>query len=114
MVKIYIIVQYAESLRCFTLTDDERFLSRFGVFLQRLYICVMQLCMQVSMPPMDPYDVLPHNIVRIWRKDLYGIDSEMIGLTAFQMYVLHFRHFFENWKNSRLTPGQNDDRVTRT
>ena len=32
MVKIYIIVQYAESLRCFTLTDDERFLSRFGVF----------------------------------------------------------------------------------
>ena len=44
----------------------------------------------------------------------YRLDSEMIGLTAFQMYVLHFRHFFKNWKNSRLTPGQNDDRVTRT
>ena len=30
------------------------------------------------------------------------------------MYVFHFRHFFENQKNSGLTPGQNDDPVTRT
>jgi len=29
------------------------------------------------------------------------------------MYVLHFGHFFENRKNSGLTPGQNDDPVTR-
>ena len=35
-------------------------------------------------------------------------------ISAFQMYVLHFGHFFENQKNSGLTPGQNDDRVTRT
>jgi len=28
--------------------------------------------------------------------------------------VLHFGHFFENRKNSGLTPGQNDDPVTRT
>ena len=32
-------------------------------------------------------------------------------ISAFQMYVLHFGHFFENRKNS---PGQNDDPVTRT
>jgi len=25
------------------------------------------------------------------------------------MYVLHFGHFFENRKNSGLTPGENDD-----
>ena len=25
-----------------------------------------------------------------------------------------FWHFFENWKHSGLTPGQNDDPVTRT
>ena len=30
-----------------------------------------------------------------------------------RLYVLHFRHFFENRKNSGLTPGQNDDPVTR-
>ena len=30
------------------------------------------------------------------------------------MYVLQFGHFFENRKNSGLTPGQNDDPVTRT
>ena len=30
------------------------------------------------------------------------------------MYVLHFGHFFENRKNSALTPSQNDDPVTRT
>ena len=35
-------------------------------------------------------------------------------ISAFQMYVLHFGHFFENRKNSGLTPGQNDDLVTRT
>jgi len=35
-------------------------------------------------------------------------------ISAFQMYVLHFGHFFENRKNSGLTPGQNDDPVTRT
>ena len=34
--------------------------------------------------------------------------------SAFHMYVLHFGHFFENRKNSGLTPGQNDDPVTRT
>ena len=32
----------------------------------------------------------------------------------FQMYFLHFRHFFENRNNSGLTPGQDDDPVTRT
>ena len=30
-------------------------------------------------------------------------------ISAFQMYVLHFGRFFENRKNSGLTPGQNDD-----
>jgi len=35
-------------------------------------------------------------------------------ISAFHMYVLHFGHFFENWKNSGLTPGQNDDPVNRT
>jgi len=35
-------------------------------------------------------------------------------ISALQMYVLHFGHFFENRKNSGLTPGQNDDPVTRT
>jgi len=30
------------------------------------------------------------------------------------MYVSHFGHFFENRKKSGLTPGQNDDPVTRT
>jgi len=35
-------------------------------------------------------------------------------ISAFQMSVLHFGHFFENWKNSGLTPDQNDDPVTRT
>jgi len=35
-------------------------------------------------------------------------------ISAFQMYVLHFGHFFENRKNSGLTLGQNDDQVTRT
>jgi len=35
-------------------------------------------------------------------------------ISAFQMSVLHFGHFFENRKNSGLTPGQNDDPVTRT
>ena len=34
-------------------------------------------------------------------------------VSAFQMYVLHFGHFFENRKNSGLTPGQNDDPVTQ-
>ena len=33
-------------------------------------------------------------------------------ISAFQIYVLHFGHFFENRKNSGLTPGQNDDPVT--
>ena len=35
-------------------------------------------------------------------------------ISAFEMYVLHFGHFFENRENSGLTPGQNDDPVTRT
>ena len=35
-------------------------------------------------------------------------------IPAFRMYVLHFGHFSENRKNSGLTPGQNDDPVTRT
>jgi len=35
-------------------------------------------------------------------------------ISAFQMYVLLFGHFFENRKISGLTPGQNDDPVTRT
>ena len=34
-------------------------------------------------------------------------------ISAFQTYFLHFGHFFENRKNSGLTTGQNDDRVTR-
>jgi len=34
-------------------------------------------------------------------------------ISAFQMYVLHFGHIFENPKNSGLTLGQNDDLVTR-
>jgi len=33
-------------------------------------------------------------------------------ISAFQMYVLHFGHFFEDRKNSGLKPGQNDDLVT--
>ena len=33
-------------------------------------------------------------------------------ISAFQMYVLHFVHFFEDRKNSGLKPGQNDDLVT--
>ena len=33
---------------------------------------------------------------------------------GFLLRVLHFGHFFENRKNSGLTPGQNDDPVTRT
>ena len=32
----------------------------------------------------------------------------------FMSVYLYFGHFFENWKNSGLTPGQNDDPVTRT
>jgi len=32
-------------------------------------------------------------------------------ISAFQMYVLYFGHFFENRKNSGLTPGQYDDPV---
>ena len=36
------------------------------------------------------------------------------AISAFQIYVMHFGHFFENRKNSGLTPGQNDDHVTRT
>ena len=32
-----------------------------------------------------------------------------VFISAFQMYVLHFGHFFENRENSGLTPGQNDD-----
>ena len=39
---------------------------------------------------------------------------QWLVVSAFQMYVLHFRHFFENRKNLGLTPGQNDDPVTRT
>jgi len=39
--------------------------------------------------------------------------SSLHGLT-FQVYVLHYGHFFENRENSGLTPGQNDDPVTRT
>ena len=35
-------------------------------------------------------------------------------ISAFQMCVLHFGHFFENRNNSGLIPGQNDDPVTRT
>ena len=35
-------------------------------------------------------------------------------ISAFQMYLLHFGHFFENRKkNSGLTPGQNDGPVTQ-
>ena len=34
-------------------------------------------------------------------------------ISVFQMYVLHFGHFFENWKNSGLTLGQNDDPMTQ-
>jgi len=30
-------------------------------------------------------------------------------ISAFQMYVLHFWHLFENQKDSGLTPDQNDD-----
>ena len=30
-------------------------------------------------------------------------------ISAFQMYVLHFGHFFENRKNSGLTPGRTVD-----
>ena len=30
-------------------------------------------------------------------------------ISAFQMYVLHFGHFFENRKKSGLTPGPNGD-----
>ena len=37
-----------------------------------------------------------------------------VVISAFQMYFLHFGYFFENRKNSGLTPGQNDDPVTRT
>ena len=36
-----------------------------------------------------------------------------LAISAFQMYVLYSGHFFENRKNSGLTPGQNDDPVTR-
>jgi len=35
-------------------------------------------------------------------------------ISAFQMFVLRFGHFFENRKSSGLTLGQNDDPVTRT
>jgi len=35
-------------------------------------------------------------------------------ISAFQMYVLHFWHFFENQKNLGLTLGQNDDPMTQT
>ena len=34
-------------------------------------------------------------------------------ISAFQMCVLHFGHFYENRNNSGLIPGQNDDPVTR-
>ena len=34
-------------------------------------------------------------------------------ISAYQMYVMHFVHFFENRKDSGLTPGQNDDPVTQ-
>jgi len=30
-------------------------------------------------------------------------------ISAFQMYALHFGHFFENRENVGLRPGQNDD-----
>jgi len=39
-------------------------------------------------------------------------DNDFV-ISAFQMYVLHFWAFFENRKNSGLTPGQNDNPVTR-
>ena len=35
-------------------------------------------------------------------------DNDFV-ISAFQMYLLHFWAFFENRKNSGLTPGQNDD-----
>ena len=39
---------------------------------------------------------------------------QWLVISPFQMYVLHFGHFFENRKNSGFTLGQNDDPVTRT
>ena len=41
-------------------------------------------------------------------------DNDFCHISAFQMYVFHFGHFFANRKNSGLTPGQNDDPVPRT
>ena len=56
------------------------------------------------------------------KSSLHGLTSSdfspttdtWLWLLLFQhLYVLHFGHFFENRKNSGLTPGQNDDPVTR-
>ena len=45
--------------------------------------------------------------------DLIQSNSRHLTMTfvisAFQMYVLHFGHFFENRKKSGLTPGPNGD-----
>jgi len=41
------------------------------------------------------------------------LQMSTVVISAFQRYVLHFGHFFENRKNSGLKPGQNDDPVTR-
>jgi len=41
-------------------------------------------------------------------------DNDFCHFSIFRMYILHFGHFFDNRNNSGLTPGQNDDPVTRT